>query len=255
MRASQKNFLRLAVMSAALAVPGLAQACDFYRTAETRLSIYDLPDSGSGLAVSILPAGSSACIVESRADNAGNNWDRIDFYMLENVRYSAAGWLQGGSGGADSTDAPGETAVTGTTATAAAPAAMADDGGNKEAFFASSWTLAPAHSALNFLSVKKGAVAEVHRFDVLSGTIAPDGTAKVTIDLESVETGVDIRNVRMRFLLFQVDTYEEATITASIDPAAIAPIWENRRVTTDRKRRLPPRSTPRQLRRSGRTGG
>ena len=233
MRASQKNLLRLAVMSAALAAPGLALACDFYRTAETRLEVFDLPQTGSGLAVSILPEGASACIVESRTDSAGNNWDRIDFYMYENVRYSGAGWLAGGAGGADSNDAPGEAAVGGTATAAATPAAMTESGGSKEAFFASSWSLAPQYSSLNFLSTKKGTVTEVHEFNALSGTVAPDGTAQVTIDLESVSTGVDIRDVRMRFLLFQVDTYEEATITASIDPAAIAPVWDNMRVSTE----------------------
>lgn len=231
MRASHKHFLAMAATSAALAAPGLAMACDFYRTAETRLEIYDLPDSGSGLAVAILPAGSSACIVETRADHAGNNWDRIDFYMLDNVRYSASGWLAGGTGPA-STDAPGET-PTAMTETAAAPAAAPSGGASRDAFFASSWSLSPAHSSLNFLSTKKGTVTEVHRFDTLSGSIAPDGTARVSVNLESVQTGIDIRDVRMRFLLFQIDTYEEATITASIDPASVAMIWDDMQVTTD----------------------
>ncbi len=232
MRASQHNFLRLAVMSAALAVPGLAQACEFYRTADTRLEIFDLPDSGSGLAVSILPAGSSACIVETRTDKAGNTWDKLDFYMLENVRYGAAGWLAGGTAVQASDAAPGEAATEGSavvTATAAAP----EVGGSKEAFFSSSWSLAPEHSSFNFVSIKKGTIAEVHTFNTLSGSIAPDGSARVSIDLESVQTGVDIRDVRMRFLLFQVETYEQATITASIDPAAISAVWENMRVTAD----------------------
>jgi len=230
MRASHQKFLRLAVMSAALAAPGMALACDFYRTAETRIEIYDLPDSGSGLAVSILPAGSSACIVESRTDNSGNAWDRIDFYMLDNVRYGAAGWLAGGAGGSKS--APGEAASTATAAVAATPD-MAETGGSKEAFFASSWALAPEHSSLNFLSTKKGAVTEVHSFSGLSGAIAPDGTAQVTIDLETVSTGVDIRDVRMRFLLFEIDNYEEATITAKVDPGQVARVWDDMRVTAD----------------------
>ena len=110
---------------------------------------------------------------------------------------------------------------------------MAESGGSKEAFFASSWILAPQHSSLNFLSTKKGTVTEVHEFNSLSGAVAPDGSAEVTIQLESVSTGVDIRDVRMRFLLFQVDTYEQATITTSLDPAAIAPVWDNMRVALE----------------------
>lgn len=236
MLASPQNLLRLAVTTAALAAPGLApgvaMACDFYRTAETRMEIFDMPITGSGLAVSILPAGSSVCIVESRTDNAGNSWDRIDFYMHENVRYSAAGWLKGDANATASNAAPGEAATT-TTAATPAVAMAAEAGGSREAFFSSAWTLAPEKSSITFLSTKKGNVTEVHRFGELSGSIAPDGTATVSIGLESVSTGVDIRDVRMRFLLFQVDTYEEATISAKIDPAAIAAIWDDMKMTTE----------------------
>ena len=232
MRASHQKLLRLAVMTTALAAPGLALACDFYRTAETRLEIFDLPITGSGLAIAVLPKGSSACIVESRTDNAGHSWDRIDFYMHENVRYSAAGWLKADAAATASNQAPGEAA---TTAAAAAPAMAAETeaGGNKEAFFASSWALQPEKSSLTFLSTKKGTVTEVHRFNELSGSIAPDGTATVTVGLESVQTGIDIRDVRMRFLLFQVDTYEQATITAQIDPPAVAAVWDDMKITTE----------------------
>lgn len=233
MRASPQNLLRLAVTSAAIAAPGLAQACEFYRTAETRMEIFDMPITGSGLAVSILPAGSSACIVESRTDHSGHGWDRIDFYMYENVRYPAAGWLKGGAGETASDAAPGEAATGATEAAAPAMAMATDAGGNKEAFFSSTWTLAPTESSFTFLSTKKGTVTEVHRFSDLSGRIAPDGTATVSIGLESVSTGVDIRDVRMRFLLFQVDTYEDATISAKIDPAAIAALWDDMKMTTE----------------------
>lgn len=233
MRVSPPTLLRLAVLTTALSVPGLAQACEFYRTAEDRMEIFDLPMTGSGLAIAILPAGSSACVVESRTDKTGHSWDRIDFYMHENVRYPAAGWLQGGSAGAASTEAPGEAASSATAAATPAMAAPHDAGGDRDAFFASSWTLAPERSSLTFLSTKKGNVTEVHRFNDLSGSIAPDGTATVSIDLESVSTGVDIRDVRMRFLLFQVDTYDKATISARIDPAAVAAIWDDMKMTTE----------------------
>jgi len=232
MRASHPTLLRLAVVTAALAAPGLAQACEFYRTADTRLEIFDLPDTGQGLAVSILPAGSSACIMESRTDSAGNTWDRLDFYMLENVRYPAAGWLSGGSAADAEAEAPGEMAMpdNGDTMTAAPSETTT---GSKEAFFASHWSLDPAQSSFNFVSTKKGTVTEVHTFDTLSGSIDPDGTATVKINLESVHTGIDLRDVRMRFLAFQIDTYPEATITAHVDPASVQRLWEDQRINYD----------------------
>ncbi len=84
----------------------------------------------------------------------------------------------------------------------------------------SAWTLDPAGSRLSYVSVKAGELAEANRFDTLSGRVAPDGTASVEIDLTSVETGVDIRNERMRDIFFAVAENPKATVTAKLDPKA-----------------------------------
>src|ERR1700760_2686071 len=76
-----------------------------------------------------------------------------------------------------------------------------------EADAASPWTLDPASSSLKYQSVKKITVIETNQIRNLSGTIQPDGSASVSIDLNSVETGIDIRNVRMRFLFFETFKY------------------------------------------------
>ncbi|AUX70796.1 hypothetical protein CHX26_03490 [Porphyrobacter sp. HT-58-2] len=84
------------------------------------------------------------------------------------------------------------------------------------------WTLDPATSRLSYVSIKAGEVAEANRFDALSGSVAADGTASLDIDLSSVETGVDIRNERMREIFFAVTENPKASVTAKLDPAAFA---------------------------------
>lgn len=84
------------------------------------------------------------------------------------------------------------------------------------------WALDPAGSRLSYVSIKAGEVAEANRFDTLAGSVAEDGTATLDIDLASVNTGVDIRNERMREIFFGVTEFPKATVTAKLDPAAFA---------------------------------
>lgn len=84
------------------------------------------------------------------------------------------------------------------------------------------WTLDPAGSRLSYVSIKAGEVAEANRFDAMTGTVAADGTASLDIDLASVNTGVDIRNERMRDIFFAVADNPTATVTAKLDPATFA---------------------------------
>lgn len=82
------------------------------------------------------------------------------------------------------------------------------------------WTLDGAASELSYVTIKSGEIAELNSFETLSGSIAADGAATIEIDLASVETGVDIRNERMRDIFFVVADNPSATVTAQIDPAA-----------------------------------
>jgi polyisoprenoid-binding protein YceI len=84
------------------------------------------------------------------------------------------------------------------------------------------WTLDAAGSRLSYVSIKAGEIAESNRFDRLSGGVAGDGTATLDIDLASVNTGVDIRNERMREIFFEVTGNPKASVTAKLDPAAFA---------------------------------
>lgn len=95
---------------------------------------------------------------------------------------------------------------------------------------ASSWTLDPAASVLTYQSIKKNTIVETNKIRNITGVIDADGKATVTFDLNSVDTGVDLRNVRMRFLFFETFKYPNATVTAKLDPAAFADLPTKRRM-------------------------
>jgi outer membrane protein OmpA-like peptidoglycan-associated protein len=97
--------------------------------------------------------------------------------------------------------------------------------------FAGGWTLQPEMSALNFQSVKKQTVVESSSFATLEGTIGPDGATKVSVLLDSVDTKVDLRNVRMRFLFFETFKFPSASITTQIDAAVLNDLAAKRRKT------------------------
>lgn len=88
--------------------------------------------------------------------------------------------------------------------------------------FDGGWQLNAESSAIRFISIKKGSIAESSRFAAFSGSISESGEAKIHIALDSVDTSIDLRNVRMRFLFFETFTYPEAAVTAQISPALIA---------------------------------
>ena len=95
---------------------------------------------------------------------------------------------------------------------------------------APNWTLDPDASVLTYQSVKKNTIVETNKIRNITGTLSAAGDAKVTFDLNSVDTGVDLRNVRMRFLFFETFKFPTAELTAKVDPAAFADLATKRRV-------------------------
>ena len=83
------------------------------------------------------------------------------------------------------------------------------------------WQLDPAASDLYFMSIKATHVGEVHSFETLSGTVDDKGRASLTVDLASVATLIPIRDQRMRDMLFEVDRYPTATVTAQIETSPL----------------------------------
>ncbi len=79
------------------------------------------------------------------------------------------------------------------------------------------WAIDNDQSRVAFVSTKAGNVAEVHRFGSLTGSLGEDGAFSVDIVLDSVDTGIEIRDERMRELLFQTERYPRARLSAQLD--------------------------------------
>ncbi len=84
------------------------------------------------------------------------------------------------------------------------------------------WSLDPAASSLSFVSIKNNTVAEVHHFTQFSGEVSDSGEATLTINLDSVETGIPIRNERMRKLLFDTAKFAQAEVGLQVDMKSLA---------------------------------
>lgn len=79
------------------------------------------------------------------------------------------------------------------------------------------WTLKNDQSQLSFISIKKGDIAEVHRFDRLEGSVDKKGNVKLVIELASVDTAIPIRDERMREMLFDTKVFPRATLSGTVD--------------------------------------
>ena len=88
-------------------------------------------------------------------------------------------------------------------------------------------TLDSERSSVSLISYKvlAGAAASIgerHSFSNLAGTVGEDGKAVVTVPLDTIETGIPIRNERLTQFVFETDKYPAATITADVPDAAMA---------------------------------
>lgn len=95
--------------------------------------------------------------------------------------------------------------------------------------FAPGWTLQPQGSTLGFQSIKNGTKVEMNSIATFGGRVDAEGEARVEIALDSIDTHVDLRNVRMRFLFFETFKFPTATVTAKVDPALIEGLAQNPR--------------------------
>lgn len=93
------------------------------------------------------------------------------------------------------------------------------------------WLLDQEASNLRFQSIKKEVVSESSDFVTFTGAISPEGVAEIRVALESVDTKVDLRNVRMRFLFFETFKYPEAVVRADVSTDMLRELEGQRRVT------------------------
>jgi polyisoprenoid-binding protein YceI len=83
------------------------------------------------------------------------------------------------------------------------------------------WRLNNDESTLSFVSTKAINAAEVQKFSMLEGIVDDSGQAHVSIDLSSIDSAIELRDDRMREMLFETGMHPTAEITAHIDMAAL----------------------------------
>ncbi|OCQ24038.1 hypothetical protein A7985_03825 [Pseudoalteromonas luteoviolacea] len=83
------------------------------------------------------------------------------------------------------------------------------------------FVLDPQSSHLYFVSTKKQHLVESHTFNNISGSITPEGVARLAINLSSVDTANDTRDGRMKEFLFDTESFPTAEALLAIDYAAL----------------------------------
>lgn len=88
------------------------------------------------------------------------------------------------------------------------------------------WVVAPA-SNIQFVSIKNSTVGELNRFETVSGRVTNAGDIVVEVALDSVQTGIDIRNERLKKLLFEIGAFPKAIISGQLDEAILTRVSEH----------------------------
>jgi len=79
------------------------------------------------------------------------------------------------------------------------------------------WTVDSDASSLQFDTVKNRDIRETHTLTGISGWADAYGTIRLELDMNTVATGIDIRNERMREHLFETGAHPVAVISAAFD--------------------------------------
>lgn len=88
---------------------------------------------------------------------------------------------------------------------------------NDETVEPEAYILDSENSSLYFVSTKQTHVVENHHFTDLYGSISVSGEANFGINLSSAETGITVRNQRVRDILFEVDMFNEAVVSLLVN--------------------------------------
>jgi len=83
------------------------------------------------------------------------------------------------------------------------------------------WLLVKDESSLSFVSTKNQNISEIQQFTSLKGEFSPEGELQVKIDLASIDSGIEIRDTRMREKLFLVNKYPAANLTAQLPDSVL----------------------------------
>jgi polyisoprenoid-binding protein YceI len=88
------------------------------------------------------------------------------------------------------------------------------------------WEVQPAMSSVQFVTTKAGqagvgGISEVQKFTQFSGSLSDAGKLEFSVTLASVQTGFDIRDERLKTMLFKVVDTPQATFSAEVNPSLV----------------------------------
>lgn len=84
------------------------------------------------------------------------------------------------------------------------------------------WQLQTDYSRISFVSVKRGDSAEVQRFTGLTGVVDAQGGVRIMVPFSGLDSGLALRDERMRNDLFQIARFSDAEVSSQVDLAT----WE-----------------------------
>ena len=79
------------------------------------------------------------------------------------------------------------------------------------------WVLDSNNSNLSYGSIKNSFIGESNTFKTISGSIDEDGHVNIDIDLSSIDTQLELRDQRMRDIVFKVAENASAKLTGDMN--------------------------------------
>lgn len=79
------------------------------------------------------------------------------------------------------------------------------------------WKMDAKNSNISYGTIKNDAIGENNYFKTISGNITDEGEINIEIDLASVDTQLELRDERMRDIVFKVANNPKAKLTGNID--------------------------------------
>ena len=92
------------------------------------------------------------------------------------------------------------------------------------------WILDAENSNISYGTVKNDMIGENNTFKTISGHLNNDGQIDIDIDLSSIDTLIEIRDGRMRDIVFKVSENATAKLSGEIDLKA----YDNQEIGTSR---------------------
>lgn len=156
--------------------------------------------------------------VEGWLDDLAVSRERIGCDTTNNSNSSVNSLAPSSSSRSSSSVTPSSSSVAVTSSSAPSSSVAPSSSSRSSSSLANTgaWTLSAEASYLNFVTTKNTHVIEAHSFGEISGAISDAGIATLTINLSSVNTGIALRDQRMRDLLFEVVSFPNATVTLAV---------------------------------------